>query len=263
MSKKKVAAPRARASARIPAAPVVSSPPPVTSPAEGVRVLRQRIEARTTGRQSERQALSKALALLEEDFDRIVSGSGTARAALLFGAAPVTAQKAAGKVRPASAAAASSPRRQPVAFVPTMPDVVSAMLELAAVTEKDVVYDLGCGDGRIVIAAAKLYGAKGVGIDNDPVRIAEAKKNAAGEGVGGRVRFLKADLFEADVRKASVVTLYLLPTVNLELMQRLLDQLEPGSRIVSHEFDMGAWRPSERREFNGRSLYLWVVPERV
>jgi len=155
-------------------------------------------------------------------------------------------------------------RRGPdVVFVPTPNDVVDKMLELAAVQPDDVVYDLGCGDGRIVIAAAQRYHARGVGIDIDPQRIAEATANARKAGVADRVRFVEGDLFEADIREATVVTLYLLTRLNAKLKPRLLQELKPGTRIVSHAFDMGDWEP-ERKEFVGATaVYLWRIPGRA
>ena len=150
-----------------------------------------------------------------------------------------------------------------VVFVPTPDDVVDKMLELAQVTAADRVYDLGCGDGRIVITAAQRYRAHGVGIDIDPRRIAEATANARKAGVTDRVRFVEADLFEADIREATVVTLYLLTRLNAKLKPKLLAELEPGTRVVSHAFDMGDWAP-ERKEFVGASaVYLWRIPGRA
>lgn len=155
-------------------------------------------------------------------------------------------------------------RRDPdVVYVPTPDDVVDKMLELAAVGAGDVVYDLGCGDGRIVIAAAQRYRARGVGIDIDPQRINEATANAVRAGVADRVRFIEGDLFEADIREATVVTLYLLTRLNAKLKPKLLQELKPGTRVVSHAFDMGNWAP-ERKEFVGASaVYLWRVPGRA
>jgi len=146
-----------------------------------------------------------------------------------------------------------------VPYVPTPHDVVEQMLKLAGVKKTDVVYDLGCGDGRIVIMAAQKFGARGVGIDIDPERIAEAKQNAEQAGVADRVKFIQQNLFDADIREATVVTLYLLPSVNLRLRPKLLEQLKPGARIVSHSFDMGDWKPDKEIEYNGRKLYLWVI----
>jgi SAM-dependent methyltransferase len=154
---------------------------------------------------------------------------------------------------------AQAARKPDVFYVPTPPVVVDAMLTFANVTAKDVVYDLGCGDGRIPIAAAKL-GAHGVGIDIDPKRIEEANENAKAAGVTDRVRFITGDLFTADIKDATVVTLYLLPSLNEKLMPRLQKELKPGARIVSHAFDMGsAWPPERRFEVDGKTLYLWTI----
>ena len=146
------------------------------------------------------------------------------------------------------------------AFVPTPQERVHVMLKVAKVTTNDMVYDLGCGDGRIVIAAATEYHARGVGIDIDPQRIKEATKHAAEEGVSDLVSFRRVDLFEADIHDATVVTLYLLPAMNLELRPRLLKQLRPGTRIVSHQFDMDDWLPQQTVDVDGRKVYLWTVP---
>jgi SAM-dependent methyltransferase len=150
-----------------------------------------------------------------------------------------------------------------VPYVPTPPSVVDAMLELAQVKKGEIVYDLGCGDGRIVIEAAKRYGARGVGIDIDARRIEEARENAKAAGVADRVQFRQQDLFETDFREANVVTLYLLQAINMKLRPRLLAQLKPGTRIVSHAFDMGNWEPKETVNVNGYTAYLWIVPEKV
>jgi SAM-dependent methyltransferase len=152
-------------------------------------------------------------------------------------------------------------RRPDVIFVPTRDVVIDAMLRAAKVTPADVVYDLGCGDGRIVVAAAKL-GARAVGIDIDPQRIREANEHAAKSGVAGKATFRQEDLFEANIREATVVTLYLLPSLNVKLRPRLLEQLRPGTRIVSHDFDMGDWAPEETIEVDGKTVYLWTVPKR-
>jgi SAM-dependent methyltransferase len=163
---------------------------------------------------------------------------------------------------PAPAFARATPQRKPdVAFVPTPTAVVDGMLRMAKVTSKDVVYDLGCGDGRIVIAAARLYGARGVGIDIDPERIEEARAKAREAGVTDLVSFRVEDLFETDISEASVVTLYLLPVLNLRLRQKLWRELEVGSRVVSHVFDMGLWEPDEKREVRSRNIYLWYITE--
>ena len=149
-----------------------------------------------------------------------------------------------------------------VPYVPTPDPVVAGMLAIAKVGPKDVVFDLGSGDGRIVIAAARQHGARGVGIDIDPERVKEARENAHKAGVAGRVEFREGDLFKADISEASVVTLYLLPRVNLELRPKLLAELKPGTRIVSHGFDMGDWQPVATRRVGTSTVYYWVVPER-
>jgi SAM-dependent methyltransferase len=149
-----------------------------------------------------------------------------------------------------------------VPFVPTPEAVVDEMLAVAKVGPQDVVYDLGSGDGRIVIAAAKKHGARGVGIDIDPQRIKEAKENARKAGVADRVEFRQGDLFKADIKEATVVTLYLLSSVNEHLKPRLLKELKPGTRVVSHAFDMGDWKPVETRKIGATNVYYWVVPER-
>jgi len=157
---------------------------------------------------------------------------------------------------------AAAPSREPdVIFVPTPPDVVDAMLKLAKVTSNDVVYDLGSGDGRIPIAAAKTYGARGVGIDIDPERVREATGNARSNGVTDKVTFRAEDLFTADISPATVVTLYLLPSLNLKLADKLMKDLKPGTRIVSHAFDMGDWKPQQTLTVSGRSIYLWTIPQ--
>ena len=135
------------------------------------------------------------------------------------------------------------------------------MLKLAKVTKNDVVYDLGSGDGRIPITAAKTYGARAVGIDIDPMRIKEANENLKAAGVGDRVKFLNQDLFTANISEATVVTLYLLPTLNLKLLPKLNKELKPGTRVVSHAFDFGEKAPAiEKMNVNGRTIYLWTIP---
>jgi tRNA G37 N-methylase Trm5 len=147
-----------------------------------------------------------------------------------------------------------------VIFVPTPYEVVEEMLRLAQVKKGDVLYDLGSGDGRIPVTAAKKYGIRAVGVDIDPERIIEAKENARKNGVTGLVQFRQEDLFKTDFHEASVVTLYLLPDLNVKLRPRLLAELKPGTRIVSHQFDMGTWKPERKIELNGRTVYLWTVP---
>ena len=156
-----------------------------------------------------------------------------------------------------------APTRTPdVIYVPTPEEVVEAMLKVAKVGPSDVVYDLGCGDGRIVVMAAQKFGARGVGIDIDPQRIKEANENVQRSGVGNRVQIRQADLFETDLSDATVVTLYLLPSLNLKLQPKLLRELKPGSRIVSHAFDMGDWKPEQELDVNGRHVYFWTIPPR-
>lgn len=160
--------------------------------------------------------------------------------------------------------AQNAPERAPdVPYEPSSPEVVMEMLRLAGVKKGDVVYDLGCGDGRIVIAAAKEFGARGVGIDIDPQRIAESRANARKAGVTRMVRFRHEDLFEADIREATVVMLYLWPRVNLQLRPKLLRELKPGTRIVSHSHNMGDWAPQEERRVDGSRIYLWTIPAGV
>ena len=159
-----------------------------------------------------------------------------------------------------AAPSADAPARAPdVKFVPTPDDVIKAMLNAAAVNTNSVVYDLGCGDGRIVIAAARDFGAHGVGIDIDPQRIREANENAKRAGVADRVKFIVGDLFTASIHDATVVTLYLLPELNLKLLPKLLSELKPGTPIVSHRWDMGGWPPDRKLNVGGRMVYLWHV----
>ena len=153
-------------------------------------------------------------------------------------------------------------RRPDVIYVPTPEDVVEAMLQVAKVTKNDVVYDLGTGDGRIPVTAAKKYGARGVGIDIDPQRVKEATENVQKSGVGDRVRIIQGDLFEANISEATVVTLYLLPSLNQKLMPKLMKELRPGTRIVSHAFDMGEWKPEQELDVNGRKVYFWTIPKK-
>ena len=173
-----------------------------------------------------------------------------------------------------SLAAPQSERKRQfdVPYVPTTEQAVRAMLKLADVKNTDIVYDLGCGDGRIVIAAAKTYGAHGVGIDIDPDRIREAKANAKKADVENLVRFEENDLFQADFREATVVTLFLLRSINLKLRPKLLQELRPGTRVVSNTFDMGDWRPEKEQSLPGadhdestylsHKFFLWTIPQR-
>jgi ribosomal protein L11 methylase PrmA len=161
-----------------------------------------------------------------------------------------------------SAQTAAPTRRPDVIFVPTPEAVVEAMLQVANVTKSDVVYDLGCGDGRIPVTAARKYGAKGFCFDIDPQRIKEANENVAKNNVGNLVTVVHADLFETDLSGASVVTLYLLPSLNVKLMPKLMKELKPGTRIVSHAFDMGDWKPEKELDVDGRKVYYWTIPKR-
>jgi len=150
-----------------------------------------------------------------------------------------------------------------VPYVPTKEPIVEKMLDMAKVTSKDVVYDLGCGDGRIVIAAAKDRGARGVGIDNDPQRIKEANENAASAKVTDKVKFIEADLFRSDFSEATVVTLYLLPDVNIALRPILWKQLRVGTRVVSHNYHMGdEWLPEQAERVGDAVVYAWTIQPR-
>lgn len=162
-------------------------------------------------------------------------------------------------------APATQPQERPgdVPYVPTPQEVVDAMLEVAKVNKNDTLYDLGSGDGRIVITAAQKFGTRGTGIDIDPERIQEANANAQKAGVTDRVKFVQQDLFKTDFSDATVVTLYLLPDINLKLRPTLLSKLKPGTRIVSHAFDMGDWKPEKTLQVDGRTVYYWVVPKEV
>lgn len=154
-------------------------------------------------------------------------------------------------------AAAAQPVDVP--YVPTPPAVVTAMLQAAHVTPADVVYDLGSGDGRIVIAAAKEFGARGVGIERNPALVAEARRNAERAGVADRVAFIEADFFTVDLSHATVVTLYLLPTVNLKVRDKLRTELARGTRVVSHAYAMGDWLPDLETEVDGRKIFTWII----
>ena len=156
---------------------------------------------------------------------------------------------------------ASQSRRPPdVIYVPTPDAVIEAMLELAQVKKTDVVYDLGSGDGSILIMAARKYGARGVGIEINPVLVEEARQNAKDQGVSHLIHFIEGDLFDADIREATVVTLFLLESLNERLRPKLLSSLRAGSRIVSHEFGMGTWKPEKSIEVVRRRVHLWTVP---
>ncbi|KAB8332587.1 class I SAM-dependent methyltransferase [Scytonema tolypothrichoides VB-61278] len=163
----------------------------------------------------------------------------------------------------------STPSAQPaertpdVVYVPTPPEVVDRMLTIAKVGKNDILYDLGSGDGRIPIAAVQKYGVKkAVGIDIDPQRIKEANENAQKAGLTGKVQFLQQDLFKTDFSDATVVTLYLLPELNVKLRSQIL-KLKPGTRIVSHAFDMGEWKPEKVEQVDGRTVFFWTVPKQI
>lgn len=156
------------------------------------------------------------------------------------------------------------PSRSPdVIYVPTPPHVVDVMLQLAEISKRDLLYDLGSGDGRIVITAAKRYGARGIGIDIDAERIAESKANARREGVTGKVKFIQADLFETDLRPATAVTLYLLSSLNQRLRPKLFAELRPGTPVVSHDFDMGDWQADQVIKVGNSTVFFWRIPAEV
>lgn len=157
------------------------------------------------------------------------------------------------------AQATTAARTPDVIFVPTPQAVVDEMLKVANVKQGDVLYDLGSGDGRIVITAAKRFGIRGIGIDIDPQRIAEANENARKEGVSHLVTFMQTDLFTTDISKATVVTLYLLPRLNVKLRPKLFSELKNGTRIVSHAFDMADWTPEKQMKVDGRDVYYWTI----
>jgi SAM-dependent methyltransferase len=159
-----------------------------------------------------------------------------------------------------AAAAPQAAARPDVIYVPTPPEVVDAMLKVANVGPNDVLYDLGSGDGRIPVTAAQRFGTRGVGVDIDPQRIAEANANAKASKVTDKVRFIQGDLFKQDLSQATVISLYLLPGLNARLKPTLL-KLKPGTRIVSHAFQMPDWEPEQTLDVNGRKVYFWTVPQ--
>ncbi len=177
---------------------------------------------------------------------------------------PDSTQSSGGVLAPTS----SDTLDKDVPFVATAQQTAEGMLKVADVSEDDVVYDLGSGDGRIVITAAKQFGARGVGVEIDPELVAEARANAREAGVSDRVEFRQGDLFNADVHDATVVALYLWPEVNIKLRPKLLRQLDPGDRIVSHDFRMGDWKPDRTVQLGQgktgtETAYLWIVPETI
>jgi protein-L-isoaspartate O-methyltransferase len=156
---------------------------------------------------------------------------------------------------------AGLPRRQPdVHFLPTPHAVVDAMLQLAGIGPNDVIYDLGSGDGRIVIAAASVYGARGVGIELDPKLVADATRNAQMAGVADRVTFKEGDIFEATISEATVVTLFLLSTINDRLRPKLMSELKPGTRVVSYRFPIMDWEPEKAIVVANQDVYFWTIP---
>jgi ubiquinone/menaquinone biosynthesis C-methylase UbiE len=158
---------------------------------------------------------------------------------------------------------AQAPARTPdVPYVPTPQEVVDEMLKLADIKPNDVLYDLGCGDGRIVVTAAKRYGIRAVGVDINPERISEANENARKAGVTDKVKFIQGDLFQTSLKEPTVLTLYLLPAVNLKLRPKILDEMKPGARVVSHSFDMGDWQPEKTVDVDYRKIYFWTVPKK-
>jgi hypothetical protein len=171
------------------------------------------------------------------------------------------------QAEPSQQAEKPAERAPDVIYVPTPHEVVEEMLRLTKIGKDDVLYDLGSGDGRLVIAAAQKYGARGVGIDIDPERIRESDENARKAGVQGRVQFLQQDLFQTDIREATAVTLYLLPALNVKLRPKLFGELRPGTPIVSHDFDMGDWAPDKSLEIKGptrtHQVYFWRIPANV
>lgn len=181
-------------------------------------------------------------------------------AAYLLGSAPAPLAQAA--QAPLNAPARSTTSSPDIHYVPTPQDVVDAMLDMAKLTASDVIYDLGSGDGRVVITAAQRYGAHGVGIEIDRALVETATSRARKAGVADKVRFETADLFKTDLSPATVVALYLSPSINLRLKPKLLRELRPGSRIVSHRFDMGDWMPEREATIGGRHVMFWTVPPR-
>lgn len=148
-------------------------------------------------------------------------------------------------------------------YVTTPPEVIDRMLTLAGVGKGDTLFDLGCGDGRIVIEAARRFGAHGVGVDINPERILEARENARRAGVSRLVEFREQDVFDTDLRPATVVTIYLLPALHLALRPKLLGELRPGARVVAHSFHMGDWKPERQLDFGGTRIFCWTVPARL
>jgi SAM-dependent methyltransferase len=160
---------------------------------------------------------------------------------------------------PCFAQATAPARSLDVPYVPTVPEVVDEMLKMANVHSGDIVYDLGCGDGRIVITAAQKFGTRGVGVDLNPERIKEARENAEKAGVTNLVKFREGDLFQAEIGEATVVALYLLPSVNEKLRPKLWRELKAGSRVVSHNYDMGDWKPEKESSIDEHKIFFWTI----
>jgi SAM-dependent methyltransferase len=196
--------------------------------------------------------------------NRVKIGSILAAALLCAGAGLARAQVIVKPIYYPTATVNGQEVQLDVPYVPTRTPIVEAMLRMAAVTKADVVYDLGCGDGRIVITAAQRFGCRGVGFDLDPERIRECLENASKAGVTERVKFIEGDLFKADFHEATVLPMYLLTTVNLRLRPKILRELQPGSRVVSHNFGMDNWKADEHVELKvedvTHDVFLWIVP---
>ena len=195
--------------------------------------------------------------ILSADRRRLLGAGGALLAAGLWPARPARAQKSTPDYQPHSGQAGKD-----VVWVPTPDELVTRMLQLGNVTAKDYVIDLGAGDGKIVIAAAKQFGARGLGLEYNPEMVALAQRRAREAGVADRARFEKADIFESDFSKADVITMYLLPMLNLRLRPTLL-KLKPGTRLVTHAFTMGGWKADEVSRAGGASAFLWLVPANV
>lgn len=161
------------------------------------------------------------------------------------------------------AALADSKITLDVPYVPTPPEVVERMLKMAEIKPDDFVMDVGCGDGRMVVTAARIYHARGLGVDINPERIKEAKRNAERAGVADKVEFRVGNLYAADLSQADALAMYLLPRINLELRPKILSTMKPGARVVSHAFSMGDWRADQMDTINGTTVYLWIVPARI
>jgi len=149
-----------------------------------------------------------------------------------------------------------------VIWVPTPPELVEKMLQMARITPNDFVIDLGSGDGRIAIAAAQKFGARSMGVEYNPDMVALSNREAQRQGVADKVKFVKADIFETDFSQATIITMYLLPDLNLKLQPKILDQ-KPGTRVVSHQFNMGEWQPDETANIDNRLAHLWIVPAKA